>query len=347
MKVTIQAKNRRFEFQADGEANLLTTGLSQAIALPYACGSGTCGTCKATLVSGSLKDGWPDAPGKKTLKPEKKQFLMCQCAPVTDCEIEVASFVYGADPGTCLPDETTGVISHHEMLTHDVAMWEIILDRPIEFHAGQFVLIGLPGIQGYRAYSMLNFDRKQHKLKFIIKKKPGGAFSERLFESSPEGLPVRVIGPLGNAVFNPSLGKNILCIAGGSGIAGMMSILARAVEERYFEQHKGYVFFGVRTTKDLFFLQELSNYCLAFEKTLEVVIALSDEEVTPAVRERYPYLHFETGFVHDVASRLMQDKYKNIHAYLAGPPPAVDAAMRMLIINAKLSPNNILFDKFN
>ena len=68
-----------------------------------------------------------------------------------------------------------------------------------------------------------------------------------------------LFGPLGTATFHPNLGKNILCIAGGSGIAGMMSILARARQERYFEQFNGDVFFGVRTYDDAFYLAELAE----------------------------------------------------------------------------------------
>src|SRR4029434_8791089 len=57
-----------------------------------------------------------------------------------------------------------------------------------------------------------------------------------------------------------TLGKNLLCIAGGSGIAGMMAILSRAATSGYFERHRAWVFFGVRTMRDAFFLDELSAY---------------------------------------------------------------------------------------
>lgn len=347
MKVQINAKNRAYVVDADGSASLLLAGLEQGIALPYACGSGTCGTCKATLVSGTLEDRWPEATGKKLLRGSNPQFLLCQCAPATDCVIEVANFVYASDPGACLPHSSSGVISRWEMLTHDVASWEIELKAPIEFNAGQYVLVKLPGIDGYRAYSMVNFARGTRKLEFLTKKKPGGGLSETLFGSSPIGTQMQLIGPLGDAIFFPRLGRNILCIAGGSGIAGMMSILSRAVEEQYFDQYKGYVFFGVRTIKDAFFLQELSAFQRACPDNLDVVIALSDEAVPESATDVYPFLKFESGLVHEVAARLMDDKYKNIQVYLAGPPPAVDAAIRTLIIGAKVSADRIVYDKFS
>ncbi len=52
--------------------------------------------------------------------------------------------------------------------------------------------------------------------------------SEWFFGGPIAGARVDLFGPLGAATFHPDLGKNLLCIAGGSGIAGMMSILSRA-----------------------------------------------------------------------------------------------------------------------
>lgn len=347
MKLQINARNRGYPFQCEDGENVLLAGLRQGVDLPYECGSGTCGTCKAKLVSGQLEDRWPAAVGKKYLREGDGQFLMCQCVPVTDCVVEVANFVYASDPGACLPRASAGVISTWKMLTRDVAFFEIELEDPIEFDAGQYVLVGFPGLQGRRAYSMVNFARGARKLAFVIKKKPGGGFSEVLFGATPVGTAVEVIGPLGHATFYPGLGKNILCIAGGSGIAGMMSILSRAVEERYFGQYKGYVFFGVRTMEDAFFLEELSKFREAFPTNLEVVVALSDEDVPESAGERYPSLKFDRGFVHDVAAKRMNGKYQNVRVYLAGPPPAVDAAIRTLIIGAKVSADSIVYDKFS
>ena len=57
-------------------------------------------------------------------------------------------------------------------------------------------------------------------------------------------------------------------------------------------------------------------------------------------------LQFDTGFVHEVAGRHMQGRYQGVRAYLAGPPPAVDACVRMLLM-ARVSTDNIRYDKFS
>jgi len=325
---------------------MLYSGLAAGINLPYECGSGTCGTCKARLIEGEVDDRWPEASGRKYLK-QPGEFLMCQCVACSDCIVEVANFVYNMDPGACIPEFRAGTIQGTKALTRDVMSFSVELETPADFDAGQFVAMQVPGVPGYRGYSMVNFERGATRLDFVIKKKPGGGASEWLFDRSAEGKSVELFGPLGAATFYPNLGKNILCIAGGSGIAGMMSILSRARQERYFDQFNGHVFFGVRTYGDGFYLAELSELASEFPDRLHVTVALSDEEVPAEARGAYPALAFERGMVHEIAGKAMQGKYQNVRAYLAGPPPAVDASIRMLLLQAKLPTDHIRYDKFS
>ena len=346
MKVQLNARNRAYEFEAEPGEKILFAGLRARVDLPYECGTGTCGTCKARLVDGRIDDGWPEAPGRKYLKGAG-EFLMCQCAAAGDVTAEVASFVYAADSGACPVADAAGVVAGARALTHDVMALEIELDRPIDFDAGQFMAVTMPGIPGARGYSMVNFGRRTRRLDFVVKKKPGGGVSEWLFGRSQERARIELFGPLGKATFHPSLGKHLLCIAGGSGIAGMMSILARACEERYFAQFRGDVFFGVRTMVDAFYLEELAAFRREFQENLGITIALSDEDVPERAAREHPLLRFERGLVHEVAKKAMQGRFQNVRAYLAGPPPAVDASIRFLLLEAKLTADNIRYDKFS
>ena len=346
MRIQLNARNSAYHFAAAPGARMLYAGLAAGINLPYECGSGTCGTCKARLVSGELDDLWPQAAGRKYLR-RPGEFLMCQCSARNDCTVEVANSVYNMDPGACIPAFHGGTIRDIEALTKDVVSLAVELERPTDFDAGQFMAMQVPGILGYRGYSMVNFERATTRLNFVIKKKPGGGASEWLFTGGAEGAHVELFGPLGTATFYPNLGKNLLCIAGGSGIAGMMSILSRARQERYFDQFDGDVFFGVRTLADGFYLAELSRLAREFPDRLRITIALSDEAVPAEALRSHPALRFDHGLVHEVAGRTMEGKYQNLRAYLAGPPPAVDAAIRMLLLQAKLPAASIRYDKFS
>jgi len=44
---------------------------------------------------------------------------------------------------------------------------------------------------------------------------------------------------------------------------------------------------------------------------------------------------------------VLKGHYKDIRAYVAGPPPAVDAALRLLLLEGKLTADNIRYDKFS
>jgi toluene monooxygenase electron transfer component len=346
MKVTIQSKTDRHEFVADGSKPLLFAGLGHGIALPYACASGTCGSCKATIKSGTVVDQWPAALGKKGFKGDN-QILMCQCVPGADCDLEVAESVQRMAPGSTPPSSVNARVANWQLLTHDVASWELELEEPMTYEAGQFVLVRFPGVEGQRAYSMVNFDPGSQKLELLIKKKPGGGLSEALFAANPQGSRVRVTGALGSAVFKPDAAKDVLCIAGGSGVAGMMSILSQAEAIGYFPQRSGHLFFGVRSMRDAFFLDRLASLSCSAPGALEITVCMSDAPVPDGVGEQYPSLSFAHGLVHEVALKQMAGRLANVHAFLAGPPPAVDAAMRGLILQGKLSPRNISFDKFS
>ena len=346
MRIQVNARNRAFQFEAAEGEKILYAGLRSQAGLPYECATGTCGTCKAKLIGGTVRDGWPEAPGKKYLRGEG-EFLMCQCTATSDLDIEVASFVYPIEPGSCRMDAFAGTVRSVRPLTHDVSALAVELESPVEFDAGQFMAIAAPGVQGMRGYSMVNYDRPARTLEFVIRKKPGGGFSDWVFSGKAPGARLELFGPLGKATFYPDLARNILCIAGGSGIAGMMSILSRACRARHFDRHEGHVYFGVRTMKDAFYLDELSAFRDAFGQRLAITVALSDEDVPASAAEKFPSLRFARGFVHEVAKREMAGKYQNVRAYLAGPPPAVDAAIRVLLLEAKLTTDNIRYDKFS
>jgi toluene monooxygenase electron transfer component len=347
MLVQVKTRDRNLEFEACAGERILHAGLRAGFQLPYECGTGTCGTCRAAITGGQVEDAWPEAPGRKLINGGRPEFLMCQCIALSELVIEVTKPVPWTGVGERIPAVFDGVIRNPCAVAPDVLGFSVELDRSCEFDAGQFVLVQAPGIGGYRAYSMCNHGRELRRLDFVIKRKPAGRFSDWLFETARNGERLQLFGPLGKATFDPSLSKNILCIAGGSGIAGMMSILACANAARHFEHHQGWVFFGVRTLADGFFLSELSDLAVQWSGRLVITVALSDEPVPASATADWPPLEFAPGFVHDVARRAMAGRYENIRAYVAGPPPAVDAAIRVLLVDGKLPPADIRYDKFS
>jgi toluene monooxygenase electron transfer component len=346
MQIQAKTKTGAVSFETTPGESLLYAGLRNGIPLPYECATGTCGTCKARRTSGDISQLWPDAPGARYLKAERNEFLMCQASASSNCQIEIPAVVDPSRPALHRPVYGNAAIRRIERLTHDVVAVHIETDRVLSFQAGQFIAIRSPGIEGYRAYSMVNFSAATPHLEFVIKRKPGGRFCDWIFGEAAAGAKLEWFGPLGKATFDPAEQRTILAIAGGSGIASIMSILALGHESRHFQHFDGAVFFGVRGNDDVFYGDRLNSLAAAFGGALQVVVALSHEEPRDDIKQRYPSLQFAGGFVHEVAGRMMTGRTAGRVAYLAGPPPMVDAAIRMLILQARLPASDVRYDKF-
>ncbi len=334
------------EFDCDSAEPILHAGLRAGLDLPYECASGTCGTCKATIVDGSVDCAWPQAPGHKTVKAEKHEFLMCQSHPTHDATISIAKRVEHRAAGRPAPRAVRGTLEHIEKLNRDVMSFVVTLEEAIDFDAGQFVLFAVDDVVGARSYSMVNFEPGARTLDFLVKRFPGGALTTWLFDEAVDGVRVSLFGPLGRATFEPELGQNICCIAGGSGIAGMMAILAHANAIDYFANRGGDVFFGLRTPNDIFFIDDLAAFAAAAHGRLHVTVAFSDAEATPELVARYPNVTFSRGFVHDAARETCAARTDTMF-FVAGPPPMVDGALRMLLLDAKVPGTQVRYDKFS
>src|SRR2546427_8406572 len=173
MRVVVSAKNGTRDFECEPGEKILHAGLRSGVELSYECATGTCGTCKARLVSGRTESEWPDAPGRRYLKTEA-ELLTCQSVARDDCALEIGAALKVPERETPAPCAVGGVLRGLRALTHDVVAFDVELDAPVEFAAGQFALITVPGIAGARAYSMVNFDRPAERLSFSVKTKPRG-----------------------------------------------------------------------------------------------------------------------------------------------------------------------------
>ena len=343
MRITVQSKSGETAFECDDRETILHAGLRQGLTLPYECATGTCGTCRARVMSGDVAVQWQEAPGGARLKPEKGDILMCQTRALSDCVLRVPSDIIVA--GALPPAPRRGIVRNIQRLTGDVASFDVHLSAPMTFEAGQFVVLESDQVAGGRAYSMVNFSPAAGQVALVVKRKPGGRFSDWLFDEGRSESEVSVFGPLGRAVFRPEEDKNIVCIAGGSGIAGMMSILECAVQVGHFRRRKGSVFFGVRTLQDTFYLEPLSRYAAAAGGNLSVTVALSHEAAATPAHANFPALQLAAGMVHEVAARAKAGSEADTVAYVAGPPVMVDAAIRVLI-TAGMATRDIRYDKF-
>src|SRR4030095_1010145 len=86
------------------------------------------------------------------------------------------------------------------------------------FLPGQYALFTLPGVTGLRTYSMSNVDDGSGEWHFMVKRMPGGVGTAALF-ALPIGTTLELDGPYGLAYLRKDSPRDLLCIAGGSGLA--------------------------------------------------------------------------------------------------------------------------------
>lgn len=348
MQVTLDTPADSLIFESGGGRPILHAALAAGISVPYECLSGSCGSCKARLHSGRVEHLWTKAPAWSLLG--RDEVLLCQCAAAEPCTFVLKSGL-GKNTLANRPRDFAGTLSGWRQVTDDVVTFSVELQSSLTFEAGQFVALQLPGVPGLRCYSMTNPPSSERRLDLLVRRKACGAASTWLFERDRSGTPVTGFGAVGSATLDPESGYDLLCIAGGSGIAGMLSILRLATDRGYFAQRRAELYFGLRRSQDAFLLDELDAMVRRAGSALRITVAFSEEPARAEHSTQYPRLAFETGLVHEVAARLCsmplkrQQGQPGVMAYVAGPPAAVNAALRVLL-QLRLGPSAIRYDKF-
>ena len=325
---------------------MLQAGLRQGAPLPYACGAGVCATCVARAKPGTTANLWPEAPAAGELKVDKGEVLLCQTSAAKDCEILVSSKIDLSNLSLLRPKRFKAKLVDIFNETSDVATFRVQLPENVSPIAGQYFLLRSPGMQGFRAYSMTNYESSTDALDFVIKKVPGGIFSSHIFSESSDDMDVEAFGPMGFATFGPSEARDLVCLVGGSGIAGIMSVLNQAKVVNHFKNHKLFMVFGARQTEDLFFLPQLASLRASAPDNIGIHIALSDQidghELPDAIND----LPVHQGFVQDVAQTVGGDEFINGRlAFIGGPPPMLNSCIALLL-GSGLPVSDIRYDRF-
>lgn len=285
-------------FTCAEDDTILRAGLRAGLGLGYECNVGACGCCKATLIAGEIEPLWAEAPGLSERDRRKGRFLACQARPRGDCVIAIREDA--ADRPEIPPSRQAAQLVGFEDLNHDMRRVVVSTGRPARFLPGQYALLGFPD-GPTRAYSLANLPGGDWA--FMIRRIEGGAASARLF--GPDfsvGAKLTLDGPYGHAFWRDS-GRDVVCVAGGSGLAPMLSILRAATPGR-----RAMLFQGVRTPRDIFARDEIAAL------GVEHVLALSSGEAEGCV----------SGFIHEkLIERLAE--LKNCDIFAAGPPPMLDA----------------------
>jgi len=343
------------------------------IHLPSACaGAGTCGLCKARVVSGGGEAGPQELAHLSQREARKGTRLACQVAVLGPMSIEVDDAYFDVKTWHCEVQQTRNVST----LIREIVL-KLPAGEPMEFRAGGFVELTSPAYQVSfsefeiepefrdvwdrfnlwkltagsdtevtRAYSMANHPAEEGLIILNIRIAlppsghpgvPPGVVSSWLFSLKP-GDPVAVRGPYGHFAVEPSE-RELVFIGGGAGMAPLRAQILDLLETQN-SQRKITYWYGARSRRELYYADVFDKLQHEHDN-FEWHPALSEAEQSDA------WDGF-TGFIHQVA----YDNYLASHPapesceyYLCGPPMMVQSVLAMLD-ELGVSMENIHYDDF-
>ncbi len=323
--------------EVNEDETVLQAAFRQGITLMHGCKEGQCSACKSMLLDGEAEHGDFSTFALSESEQAEGKVLLCRLFAQSDLEIELLNYDEELLANWIPAKKFTGRISRIEVLTHDIRQFDVALDEALEFHAGQYADITLPGTGVTRSYSMANPPSEQNTLSFIIKIYPQGAFSEQLATQLRVGDPIALEGPFGTSFRNKRHQGPTLLVGGGSGMAPLWSILNDLAQSGAREPVR--LYYGARTAQDLFYLEEIAA----------VGATLQDFAFVPALSELPAGASWEgaTGFIHEVVARdyASAGRDPTLQAYACGPPPMVEAVLPVLQ-KIGVDADNIHLDKF-
>ncbi|WP_315904339.1 globin domain-containing protein [Streptomyces sp. ASQP_92] len=199
---------------------------------------------------------------------------------------------------------------------HGIAEITVRPDQAYPYVAGQYVTMETPWRpQAWRHYSPANAPRPDNTLTFHIRAVSGGTVSSALVHHATVGDIVQLGSPQGEMALSSAEDRDLVCVAGGTGLAPIRAILEEAARtgiRRYVD-----LFIGARTAEELYGLDDMLRMAQR-QHWLSVRAAVSHQHIVGREGTLPQVLH-EFG------------PWDQHEAFLCGPPAMVTTAVRTLI----------------
>jgi NAD(P)H-flavin reductase len=214
-----------------------------------------------------------------------------------------------------------GEVVSHERRSPDLAVLRLRTDpaQPLRYRPGQYLSVQVsrwPRI--WRKYSIANAPRPDGSLDLHVRAVPLGRVSRTLVHGTCPGDTV-VLGPArGTMVADERSARDILCVAGGTGLAPIKAIIEGLIDAAAPRPARSIrLFLGARRQADLYDLPDLRRLESACS-SLRVIPALSHEPGFAGLRGMLPDVVRSRGSWHDS------------EVFVSGPPAMIRATLRVL-----------------
>lgn len=287
-------------------ANLLQALQAAQVPMSYSCMAGRCGTCRCRVLDGEVMEGSGERQGP--LDGSDNFVLACQTYLTEPCTIEIPE----PDDVVVHPARTVkATVTGIEHLTHDILRLVLRPAKAMEFSPGQYVQLQFTPAH-VRPYSMAGLCG-DGSLEFHVRRVPDGRVTGYIAHDLQVGDAVKVSGPLGSAYLRRKHEGPMLCVAGGTGLAPILSILRGAIAQGM--RNPIHLYFGVRSPRDVYGLSWLEHLQREHPRlNVQVVLGSGGNPATQ-----------RCGLVTDAIEQDHGD-LSGWRAYLCGSPPMVEAA---------------------
>ncbi|MEX2480797.1 MAG: 2Fe-2S iron-sulfur cluster binding domain-containing protein [Gammaproteobacteria bacterium] len=318
----------------DGQS-LLDAALRAGVWLPYACNHGLCGTCKVDVVNGLVEHNHASSFALMDIEREEGKCLACCATLASDAVIE-ADVELEPDARALPIADYHATVTRIETLTPTIrGIWLALEGEGVEFQAGQYVNVAIPGLAQPRAFSIASAPSARHEIELNVRLVDGGAGTTWLHDNLGVGDALHFTAPLGRFFVRKSAPEPVIFLAGGSGLSSPKSMIVDLLEEG--DAREITLIHGARTPDELYYAalfrrleQEHRNF-----HYLAVVSEAQDD--TPWDGPR--------GFVHDAAEQHFGGHFAGHKAYLCGPPAMIDACLTSLM-RGRLFEEHIFMENF-
>ena len=320
--------------KVEGGSSLLSTLAGQKIFVPSACGGkATCGLCKVQVLEGAGPLLPTEEPYLSENERKDNYRLTCQIKVKNNIRLLMPEEFFNIK-------EYTTRIETIEQLTRDIKGFRLKLPdgETANFKAGQYIQLYTKPYDKikesvYRAYSISNVPSDNKAIELIIRQVPDGICTTYVHNQLSEGDQVKINGPYGDFYLRGDC-REIIMIAGGSGMAPIKSIILDVLERGI--DIKMNFFFGAVTKKDLYHLDYFYDLA-ARHSNFRFIPALSK----PAPEDNWDG---EAGLITDVVARSIEDG-SDMEGYLCGSPGMIKACINVLA-TMDIPEEKIYYDKF-
>jgi CDP-4-dehydro-6-deoxyglucose reductase len=332
MDLTLKPQNRSVPL-LEGRP-ILESALAAHLNLPHSCKGGSCGSCRARLVSGEVTYPRGRTLGLSDGEHAAGYILLCQAVATTDVVVEAREIRRVTDVEI---KELPCRVERLERLAPDVMGVYLRLPLVEDFHfqAGQYLDVMLPGHRR-RSFSIASPPHDAGLIELHIRRVSTGEFTVHVFESLAAGALLRIEGPLGQFVYREpeEADAPVILVAGGTGFAPIKSILRHVLETGARRPVR--LYWGARREFDLYERHWVLDRVRRFPE-LSFVPVLSEPADDEVARYR-------TGLVHQAVLADFPD-LSRAHVYAAGPPALITALKEALPANG-LPADRLYFDAF-